>query len=185
MKPKRKITPWVFTPEVLDDLIALYGVLSRAEVAARLSKKYGRKFTEYSIGVAANKRGITRSTAQPYVTVAQAADELGVSMPTLLHYCQRNGLKLIGRGVHVRYLADETWTHVQEAFKAPPVPTVGTGEAARRLHYTVAAIQQSIKRGKVTAYRFGGRWRVPLAWVEQQERAQRGARFIGEGRKNA
>lgn len=184
-KTKRKVTPWVFTPEVVEDLHSMYGILSAEEIAKRLSSKHGRRFTRYTVTSAARKHGITRMTAQPYVTMTEASQALGVHQQTLLHYCHRNNLRLIGRGVHVRYLAEETWERLQADFKAPPEPTIGTGEAARRLHYTVAAIQRLIARDKITAYRFGGRWRVPLTWVETQERAQRGGRLIGDERRKA
>lgn len=189
-KKTRKVKPYVWTTDVLDEARAHYGLISIKELANRLTGKFGGRFTARSVQSAAMDHGFNRDTAQPYLTVAQAAAELGINHGRLLLHCHAQGHHLIGRAHHTRYLPDDVWQKVQAYYAPPPEPCIGTVEAARRLHLTRSAINRRIACGTWPSYKFGMYRVVPLALVEAEERAIRGGRLIGDapvvgGRKRA
>jgi hypothetical protein len=188
-KKKRPIKPYVWTEEVLDEARAYYGLISVEELANRLTGKFGRRFTVRAVQSAAADYGFSRDTTQPYLTVAQAAAELGINHGRLLLHCHAKGHRLIGRAHQTRYLPDDVWQAVQAYYAPPPEPCVGTVEAARRLCLTRSAMNRRIARGKWPSYKSGMYRVVPLALVEAEERANRGGRLIGDppviGRKRA
>ena len=45
-----------------------------------------------------------------------------------------------------------------------------TTETARTLRISLFSIQQGIAKGRIPAVRYGGRWRIPVAWLYDLER---------------
>lgn len=178
---RRRHEAFKWTAPVVEDLYSLYGIYGAKAIARRLNAKHGTDFTAGAVKWYANTHeGLTRASAQPYMFLADAARLLGIDYGRLNRHCHRAGHHLIGNGVTGRYLLDETWAQLQEDFKQPPEPAIGIPEAARRLHYTPAAIGMMVTRGKLRSYRFGGRRLVSLEQVERLERDARGIRLIGD-----
>ncbi|MDD5305629.1 MAG: hypothetical protein PHS14_21220 [Elusimicrobia bacterium] len=176
---KKRSGPTKWTPPVIESLYQLWGMYTAEKVAARLTTTYGKTFTPWACMQRACLLGLSCETAQPYVSMADGARELGIGYRRLLRHCHKNKLKLVGMG-YLTYLSDEAWATVQADFKTPLEPTLGVTATAARLNYTVSAISVNVRLGRMRGYKFGGRWLIPLAEVERIEREQRGARFIGQ-----
>ena len=157
-----------------------YGLVTNAEIAKRLEARFGGRFTADTVKTAAHAHGITRSSAQPYLTIAQAAEELGVDRRRILNHCHRHGLKILGRSAHGRFVSDEAWARLQQDFKPPPEPTIGVSAAARRLFLSLEGVHGWVRSGRLNGYRVGGRVMVSVASIEREERHRRGERRIGE-----
>lgn len=160
-------------------LMANYGEYLQATVANKINALLGTRFTKQAIDARAGQLGLSSYDCQGYLTISQAARQLNIERSMLHKYIISHKLKVTGHG-HASFVTEETWRLVQEFYTIPPVATVTTLEAARRLHYSRESIIDQIKVGKLKAWKRGQQWRVSLADVERLERIQQGRTYIGD-----
>lgn len=175
--PSRYGGKW--TKEADTILIDNFSMWLPENVANRINATLGTKFTGIAVAERASQLGLSAVDCQGLVTITDAARQVGICRSALWRFIDRYKLETVGRG-HFTFLAEKTWQAIQERYKTPPEPTIGTVEAARRLKYERVTVTEYAEVGKIRAYKFGNRWRISLADVEWLERIQQGRPLIGD-----
>jgi transposase-like protein len=168
-----------WTPEADELLAANLGMLHATGVASKINSILGSSFTGCAIEARAFKLGLDGRDCQGLLTISEAARQLNVNMGTLWHYVNSKDIPTTGKG-RFTFLTEDGFRQVQKWYRAPPVPSIPSSEAARRLGYHPASIRQQWREKKIPGHAFGGRLLIPLVEVERREREQRGQQFIGE-----
>lgn len=166
-------------PEKDELLTSLYGTINAGHIANRLNSKFGTRFTGGAVYERAWELGLNASDCQGLLTITQAARELGITDTRLCRFLARTKLPTIGRGKFT-FLTEETWAAAQVEYPPLPEACVSAPEAARRLNFTLHAINKMTRRKALRGHKVGRLWFIPLVDVERMEREQRGARRIGD-----
>jgi excisionase family DNA binding protein len=168
-----------WTPEADELLVSLWGMFTASATASKMNAKLGTRFSDRALVSRAQKLGLNGQDCQGYVTIADAARELGVRMPRVWKYVQAKKIPTTGRGRWC-FLNEAAMATLRAAFPPIPVPTVTVTQAAARLHFRELTIRRKVVRGELRGYRQGDRILVALADIERLERIQRGGGLIGD-----
>ena len=78
-------------PQAVELLHDWYGLMEADEIARRLTKRFGKTFTENAVWKRAGRDNLTAATAQGMITLSEAARQLGLSQKAVKERAEAMG----------------------------------------------------------------------------------------------
>ncbi|MFP5503740.1 MAG: helix-turn-helix domain-containing protein [Candidatus Sericytochromatia bacterium] len=164
----RPIVRRKWKPEVEDALHELYGRFTADVVAKVLTDRFGKPFTKNAVHKHASKLGLLAGEAQGYMSLAEAARQLGINKQTIRFFFASRGLKA-RKGSVAWQLTEAQWDMLVARYGARE-RGVTTTVAAERLGVSRNVVHNWIVAGIVAVERFGYHYRIPEAEIERLRR---------------
>lgn len=159
--PKRN-----WTPAEDDVLFERYGLDKPATIQKHILRETGHPRSVGAIIIRAGKLGLDHRTAQGYLTVKEAAQELQIHIDIIYERVRDGLIKYVGRG-KAGLLSDETIEELRREFPPLPARSMTRLEAGGILGYSDSHMGRLLKAGAIRGVRRGSRWYVDADHVEQ------------------
>ncbi len=149
-----------------DVLFDWYGLEKPAALQRRILRETGSPRSIAAIIVRAGALNLDHRTASGYLTVKEAAAELGISVHVIHHRVRTGSIKYKGRG-KAGLLSDETMEQLRKEFPPAPAKSMSKTQAMRALGYSETHFTRLLVAGVIRGVRRGERWYVDAEHVEQ------------------
>lgn len=159
--------PWPKWPdEGIEILYEYWGAFRAAEVTARVNKACGTNYTIHAARGQARALGLDAFSAQGWVTIAEAARQVGLSQPAASKAVKRHNIESVKRRLY-SFITVEGLEKLKAIY--PPIKerVVTPPEAAKLIGIKPSWMSKLIKQGEVRSIQRGGFHFVPMAEVER------------------
>ncbi len=149
-----------------DVLVVYYGLEKPAALQRRILRETESLRSVDAIIARAGALNLDHRTASGYLTVKEAAAELGISVHVIHHRVKIGAIQYKGRG-KAGLLSDETMEQLRKEFPPAPAKSMTKTQAMRALGYSETHFTRLLVAGAIRGVRRGERWYVDAEHVEQ------------------